>query len=92
MLGFLYLYSPDPDIKDSKRALHAAEAALRSSQAPEVYALAAEAAYETGLYSLAAQYQKEAIVDGASDQSELKARLELFSSLAQAMPKGPGAD
>ncbi len=84
-LALLYLYSQDPEIRNTNRGLHAAEMVLQSPE-PDNYALAAEAAYENGLYSLAAKYQKEAISDGTSDQIERQLRLEFFENLAQVTP------
>ncbi len=83
-LATIYLDALEPEHRDPRRALHAAEKAAQDYDVPDAHGLLARACFENGLYERAVTEQKEA-VRGVTDSSDR--RLETLAFYQTFVPQ-----
>jgi hypothetical protein len=79
-LAEIYLSSIEPEVRDPKRALSAAEAALRVCKYCDVHPLLAQACFENGLYERAVTEQQEAVGNITDETNERVIKLAHYRS------------
>ena len=79
-LAEIYLSAVEPELRDPKRALSAAEAASRGCQYCDSHALLARACFENGLYERAVAEQQEVVGNVTDETNEQVMKLAYYRS------------
>lgn len=84
-LARIYLFALEPEQRDPKKALHAAESAFANLETCDSSELLARAAFENGQYLRAVEYQNKAICEPREGVEDRRAVLAYYQSF---VPEG----